>query len=63
MGGGKMNQFSRTQLLLGTKGMQSLHILDGNQNDVTLPFVFANVRGYYMDRYTRIVHELLSQKE
>ena len=25
MGGGKMNQFSRTQLLLGTKGMQSLH--------------------------------------
>lgn len=45
------------------KGMQSLHILDGNQNDVTLPFVFANVRGYYMDRYTRIAHELLSQKE
>ena len=25
MGGGKMNQFSRTQLLLDTKGMQSLH--------------------------------------
>lgn len=32
-------------------GMTTLKVVDGNQNDTSLPFVFANVRGYYMYRY------------
>ena len=30
--------------------MDTLTILSGNQNDSSLPFIFANVRGYYMYR-------------
>lgn len=30
------------------KDLESLHIVDGNQNDASLPFLFANVRGYYL---------------
>ncbi len=30
--------------------MDTLKILSGNQNDTSLPFIFANVRGYYMYR-------------
>ena len=30
--------------------MDTLKILSGNQNDSSLPFIFANVRGYYMYR-------------
>lgn len=29
-------------------GLETLTIIDGNQNDVSLPFIFSNVRGYYM---------------
>lgn len=32
-------------------GMTTMKIYDGNLNDATLPFVFANVRGYYMYRW------------
>ena len=31
-------------------GMDTLTILSGNRNDTSLPFIFANVRGYYMYR-------------
>ena len=30
------------------KNMQTLKILSGNQNETSLPYIFANVRGYYM---------------
>lgn len=36
------------------KGLSSLVIIDGNQNDTTLPFLFANVRGYYMYLYEKV---------
>lgn len=36
------------------KGMETLKILNGNQNDPDISFVFANVRGYYMYRYLRL---------
>ena len=29
-------------------GMETLTVIDGNQNDTSLPFIFSNVRGYYM---------------
>lgn len=32
-------------------GIEGLRFVDGNQNDITLPFDFANARGYYMFRY------------
>ena len=35
------------------KDMETLQIVDGNCND-TLPYVFANVRGYYMYRMTKM---------
>ena len=35
------------------KDMETLKIVDGNCND-TLPYVFANVRGYYMYRMTKM---------
>ena len=34
--------------------MSTLKIIDGNQND-DLPMVFANVRGYYMYRYQKLM--------
>ena len=34
------------------KDMETLKIIDGNCND-TLPFVFANVRGYFLYRYSK----------
>lgn len=34
-------------------GMSTLQIIEGNVND-TLPFAFANVRGYYMYRYGQL---------
>lgn len=34
-------------------GLSTLKIMNGNQND-TLPFVFSNVRGYYMYRYNKL---------
>ena len=43
------------------KGLSSLMIIDGNQNDTTLAFLFANVRGYYMylyEKVSRMVREL-----
>ncbi len=36
------------------KGLSSLAIIDGNQNDTSLPFLFANVRGYYMRLYNKM---------
>ena len=35
------------------KDMETLKIVDGNCND-TLPYVFANVRGYYLYRMTKL---------
>jgi plasmid segregation protein ParM len=35
-------------------GMSTLKIISGNQND-TLPFAFANVRGYFMYRYGKLM--------
>ena len=32
-------------------GIEGLKFIDGNQNDQTLPFDFANARGYYMYLY------------
>ncbi len=40
------------------KNMQTLNIVSGNQNETSLPFVFANVRGYYM-----YLFEVLDAKE
>lgn len=34
-------------------GMETLSIINGNQND-TLPFIFSNVRGYYMYQYGKL---------
>lgn len=34
-------------------GMETLTIIDGNQND-TLPYIFSNVRGYYMYQYSKL---------
>lgn len=36
------------------KGMETLRIVGGNQND-NLPLVFSNVRGYYQLRYNKLV--------
>lgn len=36
------------------KGLSSLVIVDGNQNDTTLPFLFANARGYYNFLYMKV---------
>ncbi len=36
------------------KGLSKLTIIDGNQNDDKLSFIYANVRGYYMYRYISI---------
>ena len=35
-------------------GLDSLEVLDGNQNDTSLPFLFANVRGYFMYLYEKM---------
>lgn len=35
-------------------GMKTLTIVSGNQNETTLPYVFSNVRGYYMNIYSKI---------
>lgn len=35
-------------------GMETLEIIDGNQND-NLPFIFSNVRGYYMYQYSKFL--------
>ncbi len=34
-------------------GIEGLKFIDGNQNDTTLPFDFANARGYYMYLYQK----------
>ena len=34
------------------KGMKTLQILPSNRNDPTLPFLYSNVRGYYLYRYS-----------
>ena len=36
------------------KGLKTLTIVNGNQTDPSLPFLFANVRGYYMFMYTNM---------
>lgn len=35
-------------------GLETLKIIEGNQND-TLPFVFSNVRGYYLYRFSQLL--------
>ena len=37
------------------KNMETLEIIDGGRND-DLPAVFANARGYYMYRYSKIAN-------
>lgn len=39
------------------KNMQTLKIVSGNQSETSLPFVFANVRGYYMYLYNSLEKE------
>lgn len=34
------------------KGMKTLQIFPSNRNDPTLPFLYSNVRGYYLYRYS-----------
>ena len=34
-------------------GMETLEVIEGNQND-TLPYIFSNVRGYYMYQYSKL---------
>ncbi len=34
-------------------GMETLTIIEGNQND-NLPYIFSNVRGYYMYQYSKL---------
>ena len=36
------------------KNMTTLNIVSGNQNETNLPFIFANVRGYYMYLYSTL---------
>ena len=36
------------------KGLEGLTIINGNQNDERLAFLFANVRGYFMFLYNRV---------
>ena len=36
------------------KGLETLTIVEGNQNDTSLPFMLANVRGYYMYLYEKV---------
>ena len=43
------------------KGLHALQIVNGNQNDTSLPFLFANVRGYFMYRYGKM--EALIRKQ
>lgn len=45
--GAAWNQLIREKL----KDVDGLTIINGNQNDSSLPFMFANVRGYYMFLY------------
>lgn len=52
--GAAWNKMIREKL----SGMRTLTILDGNQNDTSLPVVFANVRGYYMDQYAKLYNQL-----
>ena len=35
------------------KNMHTLTIINGNKND-EIPYIFANVRGYYMYRYNKL---------
>lgn len=44
------------------KNMTNLKIVAGNQNETSLPFVFANVRGYYMYRYS-VLERSINKKE
>ena len=36
------------------KDMNTLKIIAGNQND-NIPFIFSNVRGYYMAMYNKLI--------
>ena len=48
--GAAWNEMIREKL----KGLDGLTVINGNQNDTSLPFLFANVRGYYMFLYDRV---------
>ena len=43
-------------------GIEGLKVVVGNQNDTSLPFTMANVRGYYMFMYQNIRRLLKAQK-
>lgn len=42
-------------------GMDNLTIIPGNQNDTSLPFIFSNVRGYYMFMLGDLRHSASSE--
>ena len=48
--GAAWNEQIREKLI----GLDSLVVLNGNQNDTSLPFIFSNVRGYYMYLYEKM---------
>ncbi len=41
--------------------INSLSVISGNQND-TLPFIFSNVRGYYLYRYNKLLAQSKKEK-
>lgn len=45
------------------KNLSNLKIVTGNQNDDTLPFDFANVRGYYFYLYEKIFRQNATAKK
>ena len=51
----------KTSIQNRLSGMETMTIIDGNQNDKDLPFVFANVRGYYMYRSATMKLERISK--
>ena len=54
--GAAWNELIRDKL----SGIEGLKVVAGNQNDTSLPFTMANVRGYYMYMYKNI-RELLKK--
>lgn len=44
-------------------GLETLTILEGNQNDPSLPYIFANVRGYYMELLSTLKAKVKKERE
>lgn len=58
-GGTGESRFEQIKSMLS--GLSHLTVLKGNQNDETLPFVFSNVRGYYMFQYLQLKREMMGK--